>query len=382
MAIRRPTPIKLTANQSKSLQKQLSNQPTTRSAPKSSDPNFPVFEIPVNKRVLVYVPNHVVMDANGEPTLRMDEPLLHAVQDGKRFMYIRCTKDAFLKDEDGNDVLDANGKPLFDGTCPLCDGTDVPWDLANLTIKQKCSKMNLDPEDRNNNTVKGIRSAAFSGRVLKEANKYLTFPIVVIETENDEGRVPKMDENNNLIAHPMWYHISESQYNEKWLSTLEGLEDEPTHPGGHFFVLNYTYDTKGKDANKRDSAKNLKVIGKTIKKSEKLRQAFDKMTEDWTPEKAMEVVVSNQAYTVSDLTDIADKLLEQPRDMIALLQAAESTGKDVSTGDGFNLVPPEDSGRAALEDGMKKGSTAVAQMDETDEDDADGSADDDLDLSL
>lgn len=359
MPIRRPEPIKLSGVASQTVQNQLGVQTTSRVAPKSTDPNFPVFEVPLNKRVLVYVPNHVVDDENGEPTLRMDKPLIHAVQDGKRFLYFRCVNGLDVKDEEGNII--------YDGTCPLCEGTSIPWDLANLKIKQKCASLGLDPDDKNNDSVKSVRSAEFSARVLKESNRYFTFPIVVIETEGDDGKTVKKDENGKPVFHPMWYHISESLYTQKWLPTLEGLEDEPTHPGGHFFVLNFIYDTKGKEPNKRDAARNVNVISRTMKQSEKLRSYLDKVTEKWTPEKAQEVVITNQLFSMKDLQDIADKILEGPKDMIALLEAAEASGNAAVADSGFNLTPPEE--KKALEQG------AVA-MDETDEDDTFG----DLDL--
>lgn len=357
MPIRRPEPIKLTGAAAKSVQSQLGVQNTSRVAPKSTDPNFPVFEVPLNKRVLIYVPNHVVDDENGEPTLRMDKPLIHAVQDGKRFLYFRCVNGLEVKDDDGN--------ILYDGNCPLCEGTSIPWDLANLKIKQKCASLGLDPEDKTNDSVKSVRSAEFSGRVLKESNRYYTFPIVVIETENDDGKTIKKDENNKPVFHPMWYHISESLYTQKWLPTLEGLEDEPTHPGGHFFVLNFIYDTKGKEPNKRDAARNVNVISRTIKQSEKLRAYLDNVTEEWTPEKAQSVVLTNQLYSMDELQNIADKVLESSKDMIALLEAAEASGTSaVSTG--FNLTPPEEN--KALNEG-------TVAMDETDEDDNFGDID-------
>ena len=45
---------------------------------KSADPeHFPVFDIPVNSKVLIYVPNHVLTDEEGNEELRMDKPLIH-----------------------------------------------------------------------------------------------------------------------------------------------------------------------------------------------------------------------------------------------------------------------------------------------------------------
>ena len=84
--LKKPIPIKLSAAANDAVQKQLGVQVAQKAAPKSTDPiNFPVFEVQTGKKVLIYVPNHVVDGPDG-PELRMDKPLIHAVQDGKRFL--------------------------------------------------------------------------------------------------------------------------------------------------------------------------------------------------------------------------------------------------------------------------------------------------------
>lgn len=354
--LKKPIPIKLSAAANDAVQKQLGVQVAQKAAPKSTDPiNFPVFEVQTGKKVLIYVPNHVVDGPDG-PELRMDKPLIHAVQDGKRFLYYRCVSGIALTDENGNTI--------YDGSCPLCDGTNAPWELANKKIEQKCRQLGLEPDDKENTQVKAIRSAEFSSRVLKEANRYYTFPIVVISTVNDDGKTILKDENGNPTLTPMWYHISEAQYNKKWKACLEGMEDEPTHPGGHFFILSFVYDTKGKEANKRDAAQNLTVIAKNPKGSDKLKALLDERTEAWTPEKAQETVITNQLYSLRDLQEITDTVLMPTNDLLSLLNAAEASKElEGSSGD-FNLKAPE---TKAISD-----TSSVATMDETDEDEDDG----------
>lgn len=349
--MRKPVPLKLTADMQNSISAQLNVQEERRTAPKSLDKDFPVFEIPVNKKVLIYVPNHVVEGEKG-PELRMDKPLIHTILDGKRFLSYRCVSGLVVKGADGSEILD--------GSCPLCDGTALPWDLANAKIKQKCKQLGLSPDDKENPSVKAIRSAEFSDRVIKEANRYYTFPIAVFKTVNDDGKTFEKDETGKPIIQIVWYHISESQYNDKWVKCFEGMEDEPTHPGGHFFTLSYVYDTKGKDANKRDSARNLTVIAKNPKGSDKIKAHLDKLTENWTPEKAREVVVSNLLYSLEELQGIADSVLETPTELYSLLQASEVGGSDTTVG-GFNLKPQAET------PAIEAASTPVA-MDETDED--------------
>ena len=352
MATTRLVPIKLSEAERESINSQLNVQEVSRSAPKSLDPkHFPVFETPINKKVLVYVPNHVVETSEGEELL-MDKPLIHTVQQGKRFSYYRCVQGIVLNDKDGN--------PIFDGTCPFCEGTDVPWDLANMNIKSKCQQMGLDPEDKENAQVKAIRSAEFSNRAVKEPNRNFTFPIVVINTVNDDGRTIAKDENGKPVLTPMWYSISESQYNKTWVKTFEGMEDEPSHPGGRFFTLSYVYDTKGKEANKRDSAQNLAVSARAIKGSDKLKEALDSATTAWTPAKAQETVVKNLLYPLDALRETADSILEHPREMLSLLQMSAEAGKNVSAGN-YNLQVPEAKSLEAVTGGTQA-------MDSTDED--------------
>ena len=356
----KPTPIQLSAELRTQVGKQLNTQTITRTTPKSLDPkNYPVFDIPVGKRVLIYVPNHVVESEDGVEELRMDKPHIHTLQEGKRFHYYRCIANLVLSDTNGNQI--------YDGVCPFCEGTSIPWDVANANIKHKCARAGLDAEDRENSQVKAIRVAEFSNRVIKEPTQYYTFPIVVISTANDDGKSVVKDEKGNPILTPMWYHISATQYSKKWEPTLEGIEDEPLHPGGRFFTLSYVYDTKGKEANKRDSAQNLNVIARNLKGSDKLKAICDKMTESWTPEKAQEVVVTNLLYSESDLKKIVDDALEGPKNMLSLLKASEETGMLDAGSDGFNLKAPTNEVKAL---------DTVSKMDDTDADDDS----DDLDL--
>lgn len=310
-------PVTFSAEENQALQSQLGVQSEQKATPKSRDPiNYPVFEVPVNKKVLIYVPNHIVQDEEGIDRLRMDKPLIHSVTQGKKFLYFRCINGLAI---DGTS---------FNGDCPLCDAKDEPWDLANLIIEQKCKAQGLDPEDTDNESVKSIRSAAFSDRVLKDATRYYTFPIVVFETLNDDGKTFVKDDEGGFKYKVMWYNISESQYEKVWLKALEAMESEPTHPGGNFFLLNYCYTPKRGEPNKRDSARNLAVSARNIKGSEQVRKLLDEQTESWTPELAQQMVINNAIYAPEDLQEVADTALETTRNMLALYQAKEATGED------------------------------------------------------
>ena len=57
--MRRVKPQKFTQEQINALMEGLQNQKMTTSTEKSVDPvNYPVFEVPVNSKVLIYVPNY------------------------------------------------------------------------------------------------------------------------------------------------------------------------------------------------------------------------------------------------------------------------------------------------------------------------------------
>lgn len=325
---RKMKPVSFSAAASASVKKQLGVQEVNRSVPKSNDPiNFPVWEIPVNKKALCYVPNHTIVDDQGVEHLRMDIALIHSIEDKGRFYSYRCVNG--IEDEEAG----------LNGECPLCTGSSEPWDLANLKIESRCRQAGLDPEDIDNPQVKNIRSAEFNYRALKDAVRYFTFPIVVFETLNDDGKTFLKDENGNYKYRCYWYNISETQYEDKWRKTLDAMDNEPNHPGGHFFLLNYTYNPKHGEPNKRDSARALQVNARSIKNSEAIRELLDKQTEEWTPEKAWETVISNAFYSVEDLRTLADEVLESTRQLIAVMKAPSSlpVAGAIEGGDGFAL---------------------------------------------
>lgn len=346
--MRKLTPVKLSANSE--AVKQLGTQEISRETPLSRDPkNFPVFRVPVNKKVLVYVPNHVVMNSDGVEELRMDKPYIHTISYKNRWEYYRCT---------ANIVDEENG---FDGSCPFCDASPESWDLANLQIEDKCKSHGYSVDDSDNESVKKIKSEAYSNRVLNDAERYYTFPIVVFDTLNDDGKTfVKTEDGKSYVYKIMWYSIREGAYVEKWLSLLENLEDEPTNPGGRFFTLDYTYTPKKGEPNARDSARNLKVFQRVVKGSESMRKALDAQTEDWTPEKAVEVVIRNNLYTPKDLEGVVDECMETTRNLIAIYKAKKegisAAGIDGGVDDGFSLEKKSTDPSAPVE------------MDETDED--------------
>lgn len=335
------TPITLSEESNQKLQEQLGVQEISTGVPKSADPvNFPVFPIATGKKVLIYVPKHTVLDESGVDRLRMDKPFIHSITMGKRYFNHRCVQG-----------IEVEGAGLT-GRCPLCEGCSEPWELANKIIEQRCKAQGLDPANTNDENVKSIRSSEFSKRVIKDAERHYTFPIVVFETLNDDGKTFVKDSENKYKYKVYWYDISEKLWEEKWAKVIEALNDESeesvTHPGGRFFLLNYIYTPKnGGQQTARDAAKALNISVRKINGSEKLAAFLDKETEGWTPSKCQQTVLANMLYGEDDLQAVADEVLEQTRNTLALYNAVPVAGAaGIGAGNaGFQLEKAPDAAK-------------------------------------
>lgn len=277
-----------------------------------------VFKVPINSSVLVYVPNHnEVID--GVEQLVMDKPFLHLIRKGNSVQYVRCTADA---------------EELGYSSCPMCENAQYHWDLANYQVEEACKSQGLDPSDKKNPDVQAIRSKYYQSRVLDSANRRYTFPIVVINTK-------EKDEDGNPVVTPMWYSISERFYRKSWGIALKAIEngnkemdlgksesedvdDENTvfiSPGGRFFELDYTYDAKGGQPNRMQSALNLKVFHKKVgSKWNYLKEKMDEMTKDWDVARSSSVVVDNLFYEEEDMRALAEELTEPVKQRIDLYE--------------------------------------------------------------
>lgn len=327
MAMKKMQPKKFAPEQVEAIKVESGSQTNGTVVQKSADPeHYPVFEVPVNSKVLVYVPNHTIVNEEGIEELRMDKPLLHMVTDGKRFIKLRCIRG----------LSEAAG---YSGDCPLCNGEQEPWDLANEQIKEQCRIRGLDPNDSENESVRAVKREYYSKRVIKAPDLSYTFPIVVIETDPNDIKKIIMDENGVPKYKAMWYTISKSSYEKKWLKALEGMEDEPNHPGGEFFILNYTYESKSGEYNKRDSARELQVIPKKLKGVSEFAQHCDKVTEEWDVYKAISTVIDNMYYEEADLEEEVNRVLAGTREKLAIYESTASEPA-ISGSTPFNLQAP------------------------------------------
>ena len=168
-----------------------------------------------------------------------------------------------------------------------------------------------------------------------------------------------MKDENGIKYRVYWYSISETQYQDKWQKTLDAMEDEPTHPGGRFFVLDYTYTPKKGEPNKRDSARALSVNPRNIKGGEPIKKILDAQTEGWTPVQAINTVINNHLYSYDQLVQVADEALENTRNLLIMYKnpgkSIEKANEELYKLDKKPEVP---------EDGADDGSIALDDVDE------------------
>lgn len=342
-------PKKLSAEEKSRLNKALKTQSIITTVPKSRDnENYPVFEVPVNAKVLVYVPNNVATDENGNEEFMMDMPYIHSVQENNRYSRVRCVSGLAS-------VLE--GYPQED-TCPFCAAEAECWTLARYIIEEKCRVKGLNPDNKDDEQVKAIRKAAFDGRVVKNPTQYVTFPIVVIETTPDAKTILK-DENGNMLYKIMWYTISQTGYEDKWIKALENMEDAPEHPGGQLFMLDYTYSVKdGDTANKMQSARNLSVHPRKLKNFEKYKEFFDEKASEWTPEKAREMVIDNTIADYDSLLNACNQVMVTTREKIAFYEAMQA-GVDAK-----GMLEGPVSGNSLLQNASRSKSSGLEDDDE------------------
>jgi hypothetical protein len=159
--------------------------------------------------------------------------------------------------------------------------------------------------------------------VVKAAEVWYTFPIVVIECE--EGTTnPKLDAEGKISGKPMWYSIRETTYNDKWVKAFETMADSPTHPAGNWFVLNFTYTPKSGKHDKMGSARALQVGCKQMNDSyNQWAEYYNQLTEGWDEMKAAETVIANHYLELSDVQSVADTAMEPVRDKLQMFSLQE-----------------------------------------------------------
>lgn len=321
MAFKRPTPKQLSQEEFSKVIDASSQQTGKATRLRTYDPNYPVFEVPVNQKVLAYIPNHTVMEADGVTTLRKDKFAAHQVREGRNYATIRCTSG-----------IQSESLQL-DGSCPLCDASAEVWELYNLEYKEIAKSKGLNPDaPEDHEALKPVRVDLLKNMVVSAPEVWYTFPIVVIEcTVDAQGNpttTPKKNEQGQINGKIVWYSVREKTYNDKWGKAFETAPTEdditPTHPGGMWAVLNFTYESKDGKHDKMGSARALAVGFKSMSAEyQQVAAVFDKMTEGWTPDVAMNVLVDNALRDMPEQKEVADQVLKPVRDKIAMLQISQ-----------------------------------------------------------
>lgn len=320
----RPKPVVLTPEMLSGLVAEASEQKIGGSYQKSSDPAFPYWNHEPAKQYLVYVPRIMALAEDGTSFLDIDKPLVHSINYSGSYSKVRCTRGLALRNAEGEFYADAQGNPLFDGTCPICENINGGFELAKLLVESEASTLNLNPEDKENEQVKAIRRKHFGGRALSNPDVKMTIPLVVLETEEDErGRPSIVTKDEKPLYKIFWYTISQRQYEKTWQMALENSEMGTDELAGSIYAVQFgKKDASGAPPNARDAVKDLTV---TIRESMtgKLRSAgiLDPIDEaaksaGWTKAKAAEVLSDNVFISVPEITasiaginaDIAGKI--------------------------------------------------------------------------
>jgi hypothetical protein len=285
---------------------------------RTTDPNFPVFSTPINKDILVYIPmTNVVQTENGSD-MKLLNVHTHTYREGNITGMLRC-----ISGLEGGVFSEALG---YDGTCPACEAVKDCWALYNRKLDAEAKKLGIDPQNDTGDVLKATRRKILDEMDMKGTEEYVTFPIVIIPTQ--EGSIkPAPDALKNLqVQFVVW---TKKRYEKNIIGALDSLMENPGHPGGMFWVWKFSYDTGGKQANARDSAKNAKYMpitdGNFLNVLNPAKATLDKAAADFTNEKATEVIISNQFMYKEDLEDRVNKIMAKTRNLLSLSET-ESLG--------------------------------------------------------
>lgn len=291
------------------LVQQAQHQEVQKGSPRTTDKNFPVFSTPVNTDILVYIPRTNVISTENAEEMQVLNAVIHDARIGKQFTSLRCINGL------QGPGFDALG---YDGTCPACEGTADVWDLYRMKLNAEAKKLGIDPQNDVNDTLKPVRERILSEMDLKGGEEYVTFPIVIIPTKGKFQPADDALENLEVV----FVHWRKSRYEKSILGALDSLMTNPGHPAGMFWLWKFSYDTKGKQPNARDSAKEAKYTpitdGEALTLFEKFRQPAEEKAAPFTLVKAAEVVVANQFLYKEDIEVEVNKILAKTRNLLEL----------------------------------------------------------------
>ena len=272
---------------------------------------FPLFPTPINRKVLVYIPKDFEE--------RKVECLIHDIRKGKAYGQARCINGLQAGFEAFN----------YTGECPYCQVTADAWDLYNLKLDQKAAELGIDRQNDTDNLLKGAKENQLKEMAVKNSDKYIAFPIVVLPC-SDAGELLPNDPNGVKAYYVLW---RKSRFDEKFSAdTLDGRES----PAGTFERWSFTYDTKGQQPTAMLSAKALTV--KILEKPSQLEQlnpfipACEKVVEPFTALEAVDNIKALNFYTYEDVQKDADACIKSTRAILAAAQSLQGEGTPAIAG--------------------------------------------------
>lgn len=312
--LKRPAQKNLSAEAQKTITRASAQQTGKSQVLKTYDINYPVFDTPVNQKVLVYIPNHTVQNEDGVLELRKDKFAAYPVFDGRTYENVRSVE--------GIEIPELG----LDKSCPFRGAINECWELVNLETSDIARGKGLDPNASDiNEVLKEDRKKLMNAMAVKNPEVWYTFPIVLIDCEEKDGKlttIPKKDAEGKINGTPMWYSIRERTYLDKWSVAFDSIETEdgstPDNPAGMWAILNFTYTVKNGKHDKMGSAKALTVSFKPMQGYEQWAEYFDQMTAEWTPELAQQVVVLDAIRSMDEMNEAVDTIMRHTRDKLAM----------------------------------------------------------------
>lgn len=281
---------------------QAGEQEASSGSSKVWNSDYPIFPTPINRKVLIYVPKDFDQ--------RKVECLIHDTHKGKAFGQARCINGLSAG-------FEAFG---YTGECPFCQVTADAWELYNFKLDQKAAELGIDRQNDTDNLLKGTKENLLKEMAVKNADKYICFPIVVLPSTN-AGELDPTSKEGAKAYFVLW---RKSRFDEKFSSdTLDGRESI----AGTFQRWSFTYDTKGQQPTAMLSAKALQV--KILEKPEILAQlnpyieGCEQLAAPFTALQAVDNVKALNFYSYEDTQKEAEACIKPTR---AILAAAQSLG--------------------------------------------------------
>ena len=275
-------------------------QEAPNNASKVWNNDFPLMQTPLNRKILVYIPADVEQ--------RKVELLIHDTHKGKMFGQARCINGLSAGFEQAG----------YTGECPYCKATEAAWELYNFKLDQKAKELGVTRDNDPDELLKGTKENLLKEMAVKNADKYICFPVVILPSDN----LGNLDPNSQEPCKAVYVLWRKQRYDDKFSSdVLDGRES----PAGTFERWSFTYDTKGQQPNAMLSAKALTV--KIIEKADQLAalvpytEACEKVAAPFTQAMAIDNIKALNFYPYADIEADAEACIKPTRAILAAAQA-------------------------------------------------------------